>query len=234
MKSICFIGARGGSQGVPCKNIKKLAGKPLIAYAIESALDSKLFKHVVVSTENNEIARISKKFGAEVPFVRPKKLATNNSSMMDVITHGIKKLRSLDYEFDIFTIRDCTVPFIRKEDIIGTVKLLKKKNCNGVFGVYRQHLNPYFNMMETNPRGYLELSKKLNHRVNRRQDAPIVYQLNGLFTFKPEKLLKYNNTIMPKILSYEIPSETGLMIDTDLEFKFAEIILKNIQMNNSL
>jgi len=231
MKSICFIGARGGSKGVPCKNIKKLAGKPLIAYTIESALDSKLFKHVVVSTENDEIARISKKFGAEVPFVRPKKLATNNSSMMDVLTHGIKKLRSLDYEFDLFVSRDCTVPFIRKEDITAAVKLLQKKNCNGVFGVYRQHLNPYFNMMEVNNQGFLELCKKLNYRVNRRQDAPIVYQLNGLFAFKPEKLLKYNNTIMPKILPYEIPPETGLMIDTDLEFEFAEIILKKNYLN---
>ena len=167
MKPICFIGARGGSQGVPCKNIKKLAGKPLIAYTIESALDSKLFKHVIVSTENNEIARISKKFGAEVPFIRPKKLATNNSSMMDVLTHGIKKLHSLDYEFDIFVSRDCTVPFIRKEDITGTVKLLQEKDCNGVFGVYRQHLNPYFNMMEVNSDGFLELSKKLIHRVKK-------------------------------------------------------------------
>jgi len=226
MKSICFIGARGGSKGVPCKNTKKLAGKPLIAYAIESALDSKLFEHVVVSTDDPKIARISKKYGAEIPFVRPKKLATDNSSMVDVLTHGIKKLRSLDYDFDFFVSRDCTVPFIQKKDISGAIRILQTKNCNAVFGVYKQHLNPYFNMMEVNNKGFLELSKKLRHRVNRRQDAPIVYQLNGLFAFKPEKLLKYNNTIMPKILPYEILPETGLMIDTDLEFKFAELILQ--------
>jgi len=226
MKSVCFIGARGGSKGVPRKNIKKLNDKPLIAYAIESALDSKLFDHVVVSTEDEEICKISKKYGAEVPFVRPKNLATSNSSMVDVLIHGIKKLYSLDYKFDIIVNRDCTVPFIQKKDITGVVNLFKIKKPNAVFGVYKQHLNPYFNMMETNSKGYLEISKKLKNRINRRQDAPIVYQLNGLFAFRPYKLLKYKNTFMPKILPYEIPPETGLMIDTPIEFKIAEMLIK--------
>jgi CMP-N,N'-diacetyllegionaminic acid synthase len=226
MKSICFIGARGGSKGVPCKNIKKLAGKPLIAHTIESAIDSKLFEHVIVSTDDPEIAKISKKYGAEVPFSRPKKLSTDHSSMVDVLIHGIKKLYSLDYNFDFFVSRDCTVPFIQKRDMSKTIKLLQTKDCNAVFGVYKQHFNPYFNMMEVNNQKFLELSKKLRHRVNRRQDAPFVYQLNGLFAFKPEKLLKYNNTFMPKIIPYEIPSETGLMIDTELEFKLAELIIQ--------
>jgi CMP-N-acetylneuraminic acid synthetase len=86
--------------------------------------------------------------------------------------------------------------------------------------------------MELNPKGFLEMSKKLRHRVNRRQDAPIVYQLNGLFAFRPDKLLEYNNTIMPKVLPYEIPPETGLMIDTELEFKFAELIIQKNLLGN--
>jgi CMP-N,N'-diacetyllegionaminic acid synthase len=226
MKSICFIGARGGSKGVPRKNIKKLAGKPLIAHSIESALDSKLFDHVIVSTEDEKISKISKKYGAEVPFVRPKKLATDHSSMVDVLIHGINKLYSLDYEFDIIVNRDCTVPFIQKKDMLGTINLLKKKKSNAVYGVYKQHLNPYFNMMETDTKGFLKISKKLASRVNRRQDAPTVHQLNGLFAFRPEKLLKYKNTFMPKILPYEISQETGLMIDTEIEFKIAEMLIK--------
>ena len=112
MKPICLIAARGGSKGVPKKNIRKLAGKPLIAYTIEKALDSNIFSSVVVSTENKEIARISKKFGAEVPFVRPKKLATDSASTDDVIIHAIKKLYSLGYKFEIMVSRDCTVPFL--------------------------------------------------------------------------------------------------------------------------
>ena len=89
MKPICLIAARGGSKGVPKKNIRKLAGKPLIAHTIEKALDSNIFSSVIVSTENKEIAKISKKFGAEVPFVRPKKLATDSASTDDVIIHAI-------------------------------------------------------------------------------------------------------------------------------------------------
>ena len=226
MKSICFIGARGGSKGVKRKNIRLLDGKPLIAYTIESALDSKCFEHVIVSTDDKEIASIAKKYGAIVPFLRPKKLANDHSGMSDVLIHGILKLRSLGYSFDALINRDCTVPFIDIKDMRGAVNLFKKINCNGVYSVYRQHQNPYFNMMETNSNGYLKLSKKLKHKILRRQDAPIVYQLNGLFVIKPDALLKYGSTIMPKILPYEISPEHGFMIDTELEFKLSEIMLK--------
>ena len=226
MRSICFIGARGGSKGVKRKNIRLLDGKPLIAYAVESALDSKCFQNVIVSTDDKEIATIAKKYGAEIPFLRPKKLANDHSGMSDVIIHGILKLRSLGYSFDALINRDCTVPFIDKEDIRGAINLFKKINCNGVYSVYRQHQNPYFNMMETDSQGYLKLSKKLKHKITRRQDAPIVYQLNGLFVIKPDALLKFGSTIMPKILPYEIPSEHGFMIDTELEFKLSEVMLK--------
>ena len=119
MKPICLIAARGGSKGVPKKNIRKLAGKPLIAHTIEKALDSNIFSSVIVSTENNEIAKISKKYGAEVPFIRPKKLATDSASTDDVIIHAIKKLYSIGYKFEIMVSRDCTVPFIKNSDIFS-------------------------------------------------------------------------------------------------------------------
>jgi CMP-N,N'-diacetyllegionaminic acid synthase len=226
MKSICFIGARGGSKGVKRKNIRLLDGKPLIAYTIESALDSKCFQNVIVSTDDKEIASIAKKYGADVPFLRPKTLANDHSGMSDVLIHGILKLRSLGYSFDALINRDCTVPFIDIKDLRGAVNLFKKNNCNGVYSVYGQHQNPYFNMMETDSNGYLKLSKKLKHKILRRQDAPIVFQLNGLFVIKPDALLKYGSTIMPKILPYEILSEHGFMIDTELEFKLSEIMLQ--------
>jgi len=226
MNSICIIGARGGSKGVKRKNIRSLAGKPLIAYSIQTAIESKMFKHVLVSTEDKEIAGIAKKYGAEIPFMRPKKLATDNASMVDVLIHAIKKCEELGYKCDCLVNRDCTVPLIRKKDIISLLKKFSREDCNGVFAVYRQHLNPYFNMMECDSHGFLKLSKKLDHYIKRRQDAPIVYQLNGLFAMEPKKLLKYNTTLMPKILPYEIPPATGLMIDTEAEFQFAELIIK--------
>ena len=225
-KPICFIAARGGSKGVTRKNIRLLAGKPLIAYAIESSIKSKIFSHVVVSTEDKEIARISQKFGAEVPFLRPKKLATDSTGMTEVVLHGLKKLHALGYDFDTFVNRDCTVPFLRNKDVAGSIRLLKRKNCNAVFGVYRQHLNPYFNIMELDSNGFLKLVKNKGKRSVSRQTAPIVYQLNGLFVYNTEKFFKYRNDILLNALPYEIPIETGFMIDTEFEFKLAEFIIQ--------
>ena len=225
-KPICFIAARGGSKGVVGKNIRLLAGKPLIAYAIESSIKSKIFSHVVVSTEDKEIARISQKFGAEVPFLRPKKLATDSTGMTEVVLHGLKKLHALGYDFDTFVNRDCTVPFLRNKDVAGSIRLLKRKNCNAVFGVYRQHLNPYFNIMELDSNGFLKIVKDEEKRPISRQTAPIVYQLNGLFTYNTEKFFEYRNDVLLNALPYEIPIETGFMIDTEFEFKLAEFIIQ--------
>ena len=227
MKSLCFIAARGGSKGVPRKNIRMLGNKPLIAHTIEKSLDSKICSNVIVSTEDNEIAGIAKKFGAEVPFMRPKKLALDTTSMVEVMMHGINKLHSLGYEFDTFVNLDCTVPFIRNIDIISSIKLLKKKKCHAVYGVYIQHFNPYFNMLEMGSNGYLEFSKKMKNRPFRRQDSPKVYQLNGLFVYDVKSLMKFKRQYPPKGLPLEISSENGLMIDTELEFKTAEMMLKN-------
>jgi len=226
LKSICFIGARGGSKGVSRKNVRILGNKPLIAHTIESALEAGIFSHVVVSTEDSEIAKVAKRYGAEVPFTRPRKLATNTAGFVDVMIHGINELHTLGYKFDIFVNRDCTVPFIRISDMKNAIKLLKNKKCNSVYGVYRQHFNPYFNMMEKDSNGFLKLCKKLKERPKSRQEAPVIYQLNGLFVYDVNQFLKYKTVILPKSLPYEIPLECGLMIDTELEFKIAEMMLK--------
>jgi N-acylneuraminate cytidylyltransferase/CMP-N,N'-diacetyllegionaminic acid synthase len=226
MKPICLIAARGGSKGVPRKNIRLLLKKPLIAYTIEKSLDSGIFSHVVVSTEDREIAKISKQYGAEVPFIRPKKLATDSTGMAEVMIHAVSKLCSLGYNFDIFVNRDCTVPFIRNKDIAASVKLLRKEKCDAVYGVYVQHFNPYFNMMELGKNGFLEFSKKMKVKPTRRQDAPKVFQLNGFFTYNTNRFLKFKNQFPPKALPLEIPPETGIMIDTELEFKTVEMMMK--------
>ena len=112
MKPICLICARGGSKGVPNKNTRVIHKKPLIAHTIEKAVNSKIFSRVVVSTEDKKIAKISKKFGAEIPFMRPKNLAGDKTPIGDVFIHAIKKMQELDYQFDVFVNLDCTVPFI--------------------------------------------------------------------------------------------------------------------------
>tara|TARA_Y100000590_G_scaffold463122_1_gene629056 strand:+ start:21324 stop:22007 length:684 start_codon:yes stop_codon:yes gene_type:complete len=226
MKPICLICARGGSKGVPNKNIRIIHKKPLIAHTIEKAVNSKIFSHVIVSTEDKKIAKISEKYGAEIPFIRPKKLSGDTTPIGDVFVHAIKKLETLNYQFDIFVNLDCTVPFIHKKDIIGSINLLKRRKCDAVYGVYEQHLNPYFNMMELNSKGFLRLTKKLAKRPRSRQEAPVVYQLNGLFTYNKKKFLKIGNPIVPNAIPFKIPLERGFMIDTETEFKIAELMFK--------
>jgi CMP-N,N'-diacetyllegionaminic acid synthase len=228
VKAICLIAARGGSKGVPGKNIRKFGDKPLIVHTIESARKSGLFEHVIVTTEDEKIAKIAKKFGADVPFLRPKKLATDHVDYDKVIMHAIKKLKILGYDFDILVNRDCTVPFIRNSDVSKSIKLLQKEKCDLVCGVYKQHHNPYFNMMELDSKGYLKFSKKMKNRSKGRQNSPVVYQLNGLFVMNVNQFLKYGKTYMPKVIPFEIPPETGHMIDTEFEFQIGDCVAKKI------
>jgi len=226
MKPICFIAAREGSKGIPNKNIKIINGRPLISYAIESAINSKLFSHVIVSTDSKKIQNISRKWGADVPFLRPKRLAGDSVGIIPVILHGIKTIKSLGYNFDIIVTRDCTVPFITSNEMKHSINVLKKKKCDGVFAVYKQHLNPYFNMLEANKKGFLKISKKTKKIIKSRQASPIVYQLNGLFVFNVKSLVKYKKLLMPKILPYEISQKSGFMIDTLFEFEIAKFLFK--------
>lgn len=227
MKPICIIPARGGSKGVPKKNIRKINGKPLLGHVIEQINKSKIFSSIIVSTEDSEIAQISKKFGAEVPFIRPKNLATDSTPMDKVLIHAVKKLYDLGYKFEIFVLRDATTPFITTSDIRKSIQLLKRKKVPIVCAVYEQHLNPYFNIVETDQNGFLKLSKKLKKRPLSRQQAPKVYQLNGLYTYNAKEFLKIKRTDFSKSIPIEIPIENGLMIDTEFEFLISKLLLEN-------
>jgi len=224
MKPICFIPARGGSKGISKKNARILVDKPLIAHTIESMLQSGIFENVIVSTEDKEIADISRQYGAEVPFTRSKKLANDIATTDEVLIHGIRKLYSLGFKFEIFVMRDCTVPFIDKNDVNGAIELLRKSDCDAVFGVCRAHPSPYFGMMEVNKEGYLFPSKTSTKLITRRQSAPIVYYTHGLYVHYAKKLLEDGKMLTSKTLPYEIPLEHGFMIDFEIQFKIAEYL----------
>ena len=226
LKPICFIAARGGSKGVPGKNLKNIEGIPLITHTIQKALKSNIFSHVIVSTEDKKIAKIAKQSGAEVPFLRPKILAKDNSTTIDVILHAIKKLEQMNYEFDVIANLDVTVPFLRMKDVKGAVELLNRKKCDAVFAVYKQHLNPYYNIVEKNSNGFLKIVKPLRNKPKSRQSSPIVYQMNGLHVIRKEIILKTKTWYTSKVLPFEIPIETRLMIDTPYEFQIAKQMFK--------
>ena len=228
MKPICIIPARGGSKGVYKKNIRKIMGKPLIAYTIEKSIKSNIFSQVVVSTEDEEIAKISRKFGAIVPFMRPKRLAIDNATADDVLAHAVKKLLGLGFKFDIMVWRDCTVPFIRNKDVKRSIRLLKEKKANLVIGVYDQHLNPYYNIVEYTKTKNLKLCKKLSQRPKSRQNAPKVFEhVAGLYYFKRNYLLQCKSLFQGKIFGFNVSLFKSFDIDSQLDFKLVELLLKN-------
>ena len=154
-------------------------------------------------------------------------LSSDIIPMDKVLLHAVQTLYKLGYNFDIFVWRDATTPFIRSSDIKKSITFLRKKKCDTVCGVYKQHLNPYFNMVELDSNGFLKLSKSLKHRPRSRQEAPVVFQLNGLYTYDARKFLNTGKTDFSKCIPLEIPMETGLMIDTKFEFEIAKLLIEN-------
>ena len=227
MKILCVIPARSGSKGVPCKNIRLINNKPLLAYTIESSISSNCFNKIMVSTEDEKIAIVAKKYGAEVPFFRNSELAQDNSSSDQVLLHVLEEFKKLGQTFDVIVLRDCTVPFIDENDIEGALKIYSNNECDAVFCAIHAHPNPYFGMMEPNIDGFLTPSKISKSNITRRQNAPIVYNVDGLFILNVKHFLKTKKIFSGKILPYEISKEHGHMIDFEFDFKVAELLLKN-------
>ena len=185
-----------------------VGGRPLISHAIRRSIDSGIFRHVVVSTEDPKMAGIARREGAEVPFVRPRRLASDSASMIDIIVHGILELESLGFDLDIMVNRNCTVPFIRDADISRAIRILRRANCDMVAGAYRQYHNPYFDVVELGPKGFLRVAKGRGG-ASSRQAAPAVYQLAGLHAFRKDGFLRYRKEVPPRTILCEIPIETG-------------------------
>ena len=170
---ICTICARGGSKGVKNKNIKLLHGKPLIAYTIEQAKESGLFDHIVISTDSDEIAEIAEEYGAEVFFKRSAEMASDTAGKMDVIRDAFVRSeayysKTFDYQIDL----DATAPLRNVEDIIQAFKQFITDNNDNLITAMPSRRSPYFNLVEVNKSGKVELSKKLDTSILRRQDAP--------------------------------------------------------------
>ena len=143
------ICARGGSKGVKGKNVRLLNGKPLIYYTINQALEWGKAAHVIVTTDSKEIAEIAKKYGAEVPFLRPKNLATDTAPTLPVLTHALKESEKIyKTNFNVLIDLPVTAPVRNPDDLENAYKLFKKKNPKNLVTVIPSHRNPYFNMLE--------------------------------------------------------------------------------------
>lgn len=220
--------ARGGSKGVPRKNIRMLAGKPMIAYAIESALASKLIDRVIVSTEDAEIADVAKQYGAEVPFIRPLELAQDDSPEWSAWQHALRTLETADAatKIDVFVCIPVTSPLRAVEDIDACIKKLLEGDADMVITVKAADRNPYFNMVSLNSEGDAHLLMPRDQAIHQRQSAPSVFDIATVaYAAKPEFVLNASSIFDGKVKAVIVPAERAVDIDTELDFKFAEFLL---------
>lgn len=223
------ICARGGSKGVKGKNIRSLAGKPLIFYTIKQALKWGKAKHIVVSTDSGEIAKIAKNSGAEVPFKRPAKLATDNVGTLPVLHHAIKKCEALYKEkFNIVIDLPVTAPIRTTNDLNNALALFKEKNPKTLVSVTGANRNPYFNMLEETEDGKVWYSKP-NTSFIRRQDAPRVYDMNNsIYIYSSDYLRDKKNTkaVSDDTVGFLMDPISSIDIDTEVDFMILETLVK--------
>ena len=216
-KVVALIPARGGSKGVPRKNIRLLAGKPLIAYAIEAAIASRLIDRVVVSTEDEEIAAVARQWGAEVPFMRPPELARDDSPEWLTWQHTIQALAELDggSDIDVLVAVLPTSPLRAIADIDACITMLVESDADIVVSVKPAERNPYFNMVTINDEGHAHLVIPPQGRVFRRQDGPTVYDMTTVAAAaRPQFVMNADSLFEGRVRAVVVPAERALDIDT--------------------
>jgi len=226
-KTILFIiPARGGSKDLPNKNIKLLLRKPLVAWTIGQAKNSKYVDRIVVSTDDKKIVDISKRYGLELPFIRPKKLATDKAKMIDVIMHALEWLKNKGQKFDIVALLQPTSPLRTSRDIDYSIEMLFRKNCRAVISVCKAEHHPLWsNTLEPDHSMKNFLRENINNKS--RQELPKYYRLNGAIYLAFYKYLKQNKGFFGKnTLAYIMPRERSVDIDNILDFWLAEAIIK--------
>ncbi len=229
MKYLYLIPARGGSKGIPGKNIKLLGGVPLIAHSVRHALMSGASpEDVVVTTDSEEIAAAGREAGATVPFMRPSNLATDTASSRDVILHAVETLAGMGRKYDAVVLLQPTSPFREPEDIKRAIEVYESAaSASGVtpgmaVSVTAARTNPYYSAFEADSDGFLHISKG-DGSYTRRQDAPPVWEFNGaVYVINPEALLAHEISRIPNMLPVVMPSDRSLDLDTLADWERAE------------
>jgi N-acylneuraminate cytidylyltransferase len=222
--AIFIIPARGGSKGLPGKNIKPLYGKPLIHYTIEAALEVTTAENICVSTDDLDIIKVAEQSGIKVPFIRPAELATDTAGSWDVVRHAVDwyKNRGIDYQKIILL--QPTSPFRTGKHIMEAYQLLDD-NTDMVVSVKETKSNPYFNLFEEGENGFIHKSKTGN--FTRRQDCPKIFEINGAIYIL--NLSLNINLITPwttdKIKKYIMSEGASLDIDDEKDWKVAEQLI---------
>ena len=230
---------RSGSQGVKNKNIKLINGKPLMYFTIKQAIKSKLFDHIVVSTDSKKILIKAKSYGAEGWFIRPKKLASNTCSKLPVLRHALNEAEKFyNKKFKFIVDLDVTSPLRSVKDIINAYKKFIKKKGDVLITGSKSKKNPYFNMVEIVD-SKVKKVKNLKKFFFRRQDAPRTYDMNASIYIYNRKVLINSKSVIKslekgtkgKTIFYEMPESRSIDIDSKFDFKLVEFLLSNSYEN---
>ncbi len=229
MNIVALICARGGSKGIPNKNTKILAGKPLIVRTIDQVKKLKEVNSIIVSTDSKKIASIALNAGAEVPFIRPKKLAKDNSSEWLVWRHALNSLNKLKGSYpQIVIIVPVTAPLRSVGDLRNCLIKYKKSKADITITATDSHRNPYYNMIKVNKKGVVSKVIKPKKKIIRRQDSPKVFDMTTVaYVTSPKFILKKDSIFDGKVSYVHIPTERALDIDTPFDLRIAELLLSN-------
>lgn len=226
MLPLVIIPARGGSKGIPHKNLKLLGGKPLICYAIDTARKFTSDENICVSTDDEAVIRVVEDYGLKVPFKRPDHLATDNAGTNGVLLHALDFYEQKGHHYDVVVLLQATSPFRRAKDVIEAVKLYDD-SIDMVTSVMPAKCNPYYDGFEDNAEGLLTISKG-DGTIERRQDAPKVWQQNGaVYVINPMQLKAKGLAGMTKIRKYVMDELHSVDLDNMLDWKIAEIMLED-------
>jgi CMP-N,N'-diacetyllegionaminic acid synthase len=229
MRILAIIPARGGSKGVLGKNIKLLGGKPLLAYTSEIALQSKLLKEVIVSTEDLQIIETAKRLNIKVPFTRPMELAQDNTPTIDVIIHALEWYKKQGVLFDAVCLLQATSPFRTVAFLDKAIMTFIEKGCDSLVSVQKvpHEYNPHWTF-EVNTDGNLKIATGENQIISRRQELPIAYHRDGsIYITKTEVLLAAHSLYGQSISFIESDPDFYVNIDTLQDWEKAEEIIQN-------
>lgn len=228
MRILGLIPARGGSKGVPRKNIKVLQGKPLIEYTIKTGLACPLISELIVSTDDKEIAEVSKSAGAQVPFLRPEHLAQDNSPTIDTVIHALQFFEKRGKFFDAVCLLQATVPFRDSEDLKSAIEKFTTQNADSLISVREvPHIyNPHW-VYETGEDGFLKMAKTTDSIIPRRQDLPRAFHRDGsVYLTKTEIILNEKSLYGKKITQHIMANSPNINIDTMEDWAAAETYAK--------
>jgi CMP-N,N'-diacetyllegionaminic acid synthase len=223
-----IITARGGSRGIPGKNIRPVAGKPLIAWTIEAAFAATLLDRVIVSTDSPEIADVARRYGAEAPFMRPADLAQDDTPGIEPVLHAALWLEENEgYRPDLIMLLQPTSPLRIPEDIDRAIELIHEKSADAIVSVTPAEAHPYW-MKQIDGSGRMTDFIKLDHPIDRRQDLPEVFVLNGaIYLARYEVLVEQKTFFTDNTFSLVMPAERSLDTDTPWDLYLADLILKD-------